>query len=79
MDVSQALPISFIKPLVEVLSNEHDIVLDPFMGSGTTAVVCRELNRKFIGFEINKAYVDMAYRRLDTSFSSVNTILRGFK
>jgi len=40
------------------------IVLDPFMGSGTTALVCKRLERKFIGFEINKDYVELAERRL---------------
>lgn len=45
-------------------SNEGDIVLDPFMGSGTTAKVARELGRKFIGFEISEEYVKLANKRL---------------
>ena len=40
------------------------IVLDPFIGSGTTAIVCKRLERKFIGFEINKDYIEIAERRL---------------
>lgn len=43
---------------------ENGIVLDPFMGSGTTAVVARKLNRQFIGFELNSEYVDIANKRL---------------
>lgn len=41
------------------------VVLDPFMGSGTTAVVAKRLGRKFIGFELNPEYVKMARRRLN--------------
>ena len=45
-------------------SNKGDIVLDPFMGSGTTAVACKELGRKFIGFELEQKYCDVANERL---------------
>lgn len=45
-------------------SNEGDVVLDPFMGSGTTAKVARALGRKYIGFEISKEYCDLANKRL---------------
>ena len=45
-------------------SNEGDVVLDPFMGSGTTAKVARALGRKYIGFEISQQYVDLANKRL---------------
>jgi site-specific DNA-methyltransferase (adenine-specific) len=54
-----------IKYLVEVLSNENQIILDPFIGSGTTAIACRELNRNCIGFEKNKTYHEIAERRLN--------------
>lgn len=43
---------------------EDGVVLDPFMGAGTTAVVARKLNRNFIGFELNPAYIEIAERRL---------------
>jgi len=43
---------------------EECIVLDPFMGSGTTAVVSRKLNRNFIGFELNPEYIEIANKRL---------------
>jgi DNA modification methylase len=45
-------------------SLKNEIVLDPFMGSGTTAVACKQLNRNFIGFEISKEYCDIANKRL---------------
>ncbi len=44
---------------------ENGIVLDPFMGAGTTAVVSRKLNRNFIGFELNSEYIKIAERRLE--------------
>lgn len=45
-------------------SNEGDIVLDPFMGSGTTALAAIKLNRNYIGIELNKEYVNMANERI---------------
>ena len=46
------------------------VVLDPFMGSGTTAVVAKKLGREFIGFDLNPEYVEMANKRLSTIQSS---------
>ena len=46
-------------------TNECDLVLDPFMGSGTTAVACIKEKRHFIGFELNKQYFDKACQRID--------------
>jgi DNA modification methylase len=45
-------------------SNEGDTVLDPFMGSGTTGVVCKKLNRNFIGIEIEKDFYNMSQKRI---------------
>ena len=58
-------PIYVMKWIIERLTNENDIVLDPFMGSGTTGVACKELNRKFIGLELDKNYFNMAQQRID--------------
>lgn len=48
-------------------SNEWDLVLDPFMGSGTTAKVARSLQRNYIGFEISKEYCELANKRLENT------------
>ncbi len=56
--------ISLIQWILKYLSNEGDLVLDPFMGSGTTAVASKILNRNFIGFEISEEYVKIANERL---------------
>jgi site-specific DNA-methyltransferase (adenine-specific) len=45
-------------------TNEGDVVLDPFMGSATTAVACHKYKRHFIGFELNKEYYDKAVKRI---------------
>jgi len=55
-------------------SNEGDVVLDPFMGSGTTAVACINTNRKFIGIEISKEYFEIAKKRIE-SVTAVQTAL----
>lgn len=58
-------PLQIIKNLIINSSQEGDIVLDCFLGSGTTAVACKELNRHFIGFEINPRFVEIANDRLN--------------
>jgi site-specific DNA-methyltransferase (adenine-specific) len=58
-------PVKLMEWLVKLLSSEGDIVVDPFSGSGTTAVACKNLNRSFIGCEMNQEYIDIAKRRLD--------------
>lgn len=60
-------PETLVKDHILSWSNEGDLVLDPFMGSGTTAKVARALGRKYIGFEISKEYCDRAQKRLDNS------------
>lgn len=61
-------PLKLFEYLIESSSDEGDIVLDPCMGSGTTAEACINLNRKYIGYEINKEYYKIAEERI----SSVN-------
>lgn len=46
-------------------SEKNDLIFDPFLGSGTTAIACKQLKRNFIGCEISKEYCDIAQRRLD--------------
>jgi site-specific DNA-methyltransferase (adenine-specific) len=57
-------PMFIIKELIKLLSRPNDIVLDPFIGSGTTAVAAKELNRRYIGIDINKEYCEYAKKRL---------------
>ena len=56
---SESVPEFFIR----LLTKKGDVVLDPFLGSGTTAVVARRLGRSFLGFERNPAYYEIAKRR----------------
>jgi DNA modification methylase len=49
---------------LKLLTKEGDIVLDPFMGSGTTGVVAKKMKRKFIGIEINPEYCRCAEERI---------------
>lgn len=58
-------PVDFIRRMIRNSSNENDIVLDCFMGSGTTAVASIMENRKYIGFEINKRYYDISNARIE--------------
>ena len=58
-------PLNIIKNLIENSTKENEIVLDCFIGSGTTAVACKELKRRFIGFEINKEYFEIAMDRIN--------------
>lgn len=51
--------------LVKVLSNENDIVLDPFMGSGQTGIACINTNRNFIGIELDENYFEIAKKRIE--------------
>lgn len=57
-------PVDLFRYIVRASSNLGDVILDPFMGSGTTAVAAIQEGRKFMGFEINKDYYDLANKRL---------------
>jgi len=57
-------PIQLPYRLIKMLSWKDAKILDPFAGSGTTGVACKQLNRDFIGFEISSAYCDMANERI---------------
>lgn len=50
--------------LIRTYTNEGDVVLDNCMGSGSTGVACRNLNRKFIGIEMDDGYFDIAKQRI---------------
>lgn len=57
-------PEELIERIIKVGSNEGDLILDPFMGSGTTAVVAKRLNRQYVGYETETEYIDIANKRL---------------
>lgn len=61
-------PVELIEFLIKLTTKENQIVLDPFMGSGTTAVASQNLKRQFIGFEVNKIYHEKSLERLSESF-----------
>lgn len=58
--------VKLIEELLKRHSNENDIVLDPFMGSGSTGVACMNNNRNFIGIEADEKYFEIAKERLDS-------------
>ena len=60
-------PLKLIERIIEMSTNDGDVVLDACMGSGTTAVACMNTNRNFIGFELNKEYFDIAINRIKES------------
>ena len=57
-------PIKLIEYLIKLTTKENQLVLDPFIGSGTTAIACRNLNRRCLGIEKNKGYYIIAKQRL---------------
>jgi site-specific DNA-methyltransferase (adenine-specific) len=61
-------PIDLMQRLIEVFSMTGQTVLDPFMGTGTTGIAALVSGRKFIGFEIEKKYFDIAAQRLQRTW-----------
>lgn len=60
-----AFPQELVKRILENFTKEGDTILDPFMGSGTTGVVCKYSNRNFVGIELDKEYYNVAKNRID--------------
>lgn len=58
-------PIKLLKHIIEIATDENDIVFDPFMGVGSTGVAAKQLKRQFIGCEIQKKYYDACVKRLE--------------
>jgi len=59
-------PLALIQFLIKLATKNNQIILDPFMGSGTTAVVAKNLKRRFVGFEIVKDYYEQSMNRLNS-------------
>lgn len=60
-------PVKLMEVLVGNSTLEYELVLDPFLGSGSTGIACQKLNRNFIGFEIDEQYFEVAKRRMQES------------
>ena len=58
-------PLTILEKIIKTSSNENDVVLDCFMGSGSTGVACKHTNRKFIGIELNEKYFEIAKKRIE--------------
>ena len=59
-------PVSILKKMIKIASNKGDIIFDPFMGVGSTGVAALDLDRRFIGVEIDESYFCAAKKRIDT-------------
>ena len=57
-------PVESMEILIGNSTNEGDVVLDPFMGIGSAGIACKNLNRKFIGVELDEGYYDIAKERI---------------
>ncbi len=67
-------PKTFISEIIKMFSKEGNIILDPFLGSGSTAMACKQTNRNYIGIEIDENYYKLANKRL-MNFKKVLTLL----
>jgi site-specific DNA-methyltransferase (adenine-specific) len=56
-------PVALIEHLIRLFSKEGSLVVDPFLGSGTTALACKKTNRRCIGIELNKEYYEICLDR----------------
>lgn len=63
-------PVAILKKMIEIATNTDDIVLDPFMGVGSMGVAALDLNRRFIGIEIEESYFNAAEKRIETSLDN---------
>jgi len=61
-------PVGVIEWCINHLPDDARIILDPFMGSGTTGVACAKLGRKFIGIEIERKYFEIACQRIREAY-----------
>lgn len=65
-------PVKLMEDLINIHSSEGDTILDPFVGSGTTAIACMNTNRNFIGFELDETYYDAANKRVTNHLITID-------
>jgi site-specific DNA-methyltransferase (adenine-specific) len=58
-------PVYLMEELIKIHTNQKDLILDPFMGSGTTGIACKNLDRNFIGIELDDKYFKIAKERIE--------------
>lgn len=68
---SAVFPIALPKKCIELFTHKGELVLDPFVGIGTTLIAARDLDRNAVGFDLNQRYIDFAHRRLSQTNSSL--------
>lgn len=68
-------PEALLERIILASTREGDLVLDPFMGSGTTAVVAARFRRAFIGYEIDRGYIDVAIKRINDEISKRQMVM----
>lgn len=64
-------PISILQKMIKIASNKDDIIFDPFMGVGSTGVAALELDRRFIGVELDESYYNAAKLRVETTLTNI--------
>lgn len=69
-------PILLLEQIIKLVTDENDIVLDPFMGSGTTLIAAKMLNRRYIGIDISKKAVELAEARLESLIKTESYLLK---
>lgn len=72
-------PVSFAEQVAASYSSKDEIVLDPFMGSGTTGVACVKLGRKFIGIEIEPKYFEISCKRIAAAYAQPDMFIEAEK
>ncbi len=70
-------PVKIVEEFLYLLTRPGDVVLDPFIGSGSTAVACKQLGRHFIGYDINPEYCKYAQNRVETMTNEDTSLLFG--
>ena len=58
-------PIELVRRCIELFSFSNEVILDPFMGSGSTAIAALKSGRRFIGYEINSEYIELSNKRIN--------------